>query len=170
MDNVSKKMGTFQTQFVESLTNELVIIRHLAAKLAESDLSYRPTPGQRTTLELLQYMSFVFSTFIESVITGDASLYKQNQEAAKAVTLTTFDGVLADQQAKISSLILPLTAEQLAEPVDIWRLAPRALHFLSVLKWAVGYKMQLFLYLKATGHSELSTMNLWRGTDPEPKA
>ena len=29
-----------------------------------------------------------------------------------------------------------------------------------------AYRMQLFLYLKASGRQELSTMNLWVGMDP----
>ena len=38
------------------------------------------------------------------------------------------------------------------------------------LKWLTAYKMQLFLYAKATGATQLKTSNLWRGTDPKPPA
>lgn len=34
-----------------------------------------------------------------------------------------------------------------------------------VLCHYVAYRMQLFLYLKACGREELSTMNLWAGVD-----
>ena len=34
-----------------------------------------------------------------------------------------------------------------------------------VLCHYVAYRMQLFLYLKATGGEELSTLNLWVGMD-----
>ena len=37
-------------------------------------------------------------------------------------------------------------------------------------KWLAAYKMQLFLYAKASGAPELKTSNLWRGTDPKPAA
>ncbi|MEZ5288263.1 MAG: hypothetical protein R2712_26375 [Vicinamibacterales bacterium] len=35
-----------------------------------------------------------------------------------------------------------------------------------VLCGHAAYRTQLFLYLKACGRSELSTMNLWAGADP----
>ena len=34
-----------------------------------------------------------------------------------------------------------------------------------VLKHYAAYRMQLFLYLKASGRAELNTMNLWVGMD-----
>ena len=37
-------------------------------------------------------------------------------------------------------------------------------------KWLAAYKMQLFLYAKASGAPELKTSNLWRGADPKPAA
>jgi hypothetical protein len=38
-----------------------------------------------------------------------------------------------------------------------------------VLCGCAAYRAQLFLYLKATGNEELSTMNLWLGVDaPKP--
>ena len=43
----------------------------------------------------------------------------------------------------------------------------------SWLVWMVlchyaAYRMQLFLYLKACGRPELSTMDLWAGMDAKP--
>ncbi len=37
-----------------------------------------------------------------------------------------------------------------------------------VLCGCAAYRTQLFLYLKANGREELSTMNLWAGVDPAP--
>ncbi len=34
-----------------------------------------------------------------------------------------------------------------------------------VLSGHAAYRMQLFLYLKASGREELNTMNLWSGVD-----
>jgi hypothetical protein len=39
-----------------------------------------------------------------------------------------------------------------------------------VLNGHAAYRTQLFLYLKACGHAELSTMNLWAGADVPVKA
>jgi hypothetical protein len=38
-----------------------------------------------------------------------------------------------------------------------------------VLCGCAAYRTQLFLYLKACGREELSTMNLWGGMDAPPK-
>ena len=39
-----------------------------------------------------------------------------------------------------------------------------------IVKYVLGghaaYRTQLFLYLKACGHDELATSNLWSGADP----
>ena len=37
-----------------------------------------------------------------------------------------------------------------------------------VLGGCAAYRMQLFLYLKASGREELGTMNLWAGSDAPP--
>jgi len=39
-----------------------------------------------------------------------------------------------------------------------------------VLNGHAAYRTQLFLYLKACGREELSTMNLWAGADMPAKA
>ena len=38
----------------------------------------------------------------------------------------------------------------------------------NVLCGCAAYRTQLFLYLKASGREELSTMNLWAGVDAAP--
>ena len=44
-------------ELIASLQNEVRILVHLAGKVDTSKLDYRPTPKQRSTLELLQYMA-----------------------------------------------------------------------------------------------------------------
>jgi hypothetical protein len=39
-----------------------------------------------------------------------------------------------------------------------------------VLSGCAAYRTQLFLYLKACGREDLSTMNLWAGMDPPAPA
>ncbi len=158
-------------QFLGSLDHEFMTIRHLASKITDEQLSYRPTPGQRNLLELLQYMSFLFSTTAEVLINGDMSIYQSRSEAAALLTYADFDAAMEAQMKHIRTVIEPLSEEQLAEEVNMWVTQSRAMHFLNgLLKWAAAYKMQLFLYLKASGSTELSTMNLWAGVDAQPRA
>jgi hypothetical protein len=37
-----------------------------------------------------------------------------------------------------------------------------------VLRQFAAYRMQLFLYLKASGHPELGTSDCWMGKDADP--
>jgi hypothetical protein len=46
-----------KSELLASLQKEVRILLHLASKIDRSQLDYRPTPKQRSTLELLQYLS-----------------------------------------------------------------------------------------------------------------
>ena len=43
-----------KSELIASLQNEVRILLHLAGKVDGSNLDYRPTPKQRSTLELLR--------------------------------------------------------------------------------------------------------------------
>jgi len=49
-------------ELISSLKHEVNILVHLAGKVDKADLNYRPTPKQRSTLELMQYMSIMGPT------------------------------------------------------------------------------------------------------------
>ena len=51
-------------ELIASLQNEVRILVHLAGKVDKSKVDYRPTPKQRSTLELLQYMSMMGPTAV----------------------------------------------------------------------------------------------------------
>src|SRR5439155_21970094 len=89
-------------------------------KIERSMLGYRPTPKQRSTLELL---------------------YARRLGA--------------------------WTDADFRQEVDMFgRKSSRALLVITlVLSGCAAYRTQLFLYLKACGREELSTMNLWAGVD-----
>ena len=44
-----------KSELIASLQNEVRILLHLASKIDRAQLDYRPTPKQRSTLELLRY-------------------------------------------------------------------------------------------------------------------
>jgi hypothetical protein len=49
-------------ELIASLHKEVRILVHLAGKVDKSKLDYRPTPKQRSTLELLQHMAILGPT------------------------------------------------------------------------------------------------------------
>src|ERR1700681_1336699 len=52
-------MVLIKEELIASLQNEVRILVHLAGKVDQSKLDYRPTSKQRSTLELLQYMAIM---------------------------------------------------------------------------------------------------------------
>ncbi len=152
-------------QFIASVSHEISIIRHLAEKIGDADMDFRPTEGQRSVRELLQYLTYILVVGVESLTNPDPTLWQKATEEAAGMTLADFDGRMAAADAKIKELVTVMTDAQLAEEVDMWGKRTRAMHLLNMHKWASAYKMQLFLYMKQHGHSNLNTMNLWAGMD-----
>ena len=50
------------SELIETLKQEVRILLHLASKVEPAMLDYRPTPKQRSTLELLQHMAIMGPT------------------------------------------------------------------------------------------------------------
>ncbi len=157
-------------EYISAVLNEFSIIRHLAAKLRAEDLAYRPSETQRSILETLQYISYIVSLTIESVVSGDMTLFEKADLASKDVNLSNFDNAMAAQGDKVKTLVESMSDAQLSEVVDMWIKQSRALHCLMALKFAVAYKMQLFLFMKAAGHKDIGTINVWAGMDAPVKA
>ncbi len=160
-------------QFLDTLHKEFHIINHLASKLTETEVSYRPSQGQRSTLELLQYLSVTFGITARVIATGDQSIYSTFSEESQKTTLENFSTRMDVQLAEIKTLILGLSPETLESPLELFGQGPKpkAVYLVEfLLGWATAYKMQLFLYMKAHGHPTLGTMNLWAGMDaPAPE-
>ena len=154
-------------EYVASLTKEFDIICHLASKIKDTDLQYRPTDAQRSTIELLQYLSYVFIATVKVLENGDQNIYMELSKKAEDLKLEDFIETMQNQLKDLTEIVNNFSDEELSESVDLWGMQTRAMHLLNgPLKFATAYKIQLFLYMKSNGHSELSTMNLWAGMDP----
>lgn len=160
-------------EYLDSIAFELGVIRHLAAKVKPETFDWKPTPAQRTVHELMTFMGHIFGLAIDMIQTGDAGMEANiaKWKETPTVTLENFDSLIMLQENYIKEKVSAMSEEELNESVALYgRTQSRALHLLNgPLKWATAYKMQLFLYLKATGQAHLNTMNLWAGMDPMPK-
>ena|SRR5438874_5726644 len=58
------------SELIETLQQEVRILLHLASKVEPSMLDYRPTPKQRSTLELLRYMAIMGPTQLTVIERG----------------------------------------------------------------------------------------------------
>lgn len=159
---------------LEALRHEVHIIIHLASKVGEEQLTYQPSPKQKSTLDLLRYLTMVGPIHMGGALStkpfdmADWGRQWKAQEA-EADLLDAGQTVLkiAALPALFKELLDPCTDEFLREEVQLFGTSyPRAVWILNlVLSHYTAYRMQLFLYLKASGLDHLNTMNLWLGID-----
>jgi hypothetical protein len=156
-------------ELISALQNEVRILLHLASKIDRSQLDYRPTPKQRSTIELLRYLTIMGPSLIPAIKAGafDGAAFGAAQAAANAMN---FDQVIAAIEKQSSDYAQQLSAFSDADfraELDFFgKKASRGSHLVYlVLCGFAAYRTQLFLYLKSCGRDELNTMNLWGGAD-----
>lgn len=158
-----------KSELIGSLKHEVRILLHLAGKVDRAQLDYRPSKTQRSTLELLQYLSMMGPTLIRAAKAGtfDAAAWTKEEELAKA---RNFDQTLQAIEAHSSTyveLLGSMADEEFREEINLFgQPTSRGSLLVNVLLGGcAAYRTQLFCYLKACGRDELNTMNLWMGQD-----
>jgi hypothetical protein len=159
-----------KAELISSLQNEVRILLHLASKIDRNKLDYRPTPKQRSIIELLQYLVVMGPALVRSVRAGafDAPGFTAATAEAKAMN---FDQVLAaiEKQKDIyAQLLSEFSDADFRGEIDLFgsgKASRGSVLINLVLSGHAAYRTQLFLYLKACGREELNTMNLWAGMD-----
>ena len=156
-------------ELIASLQDEVRILLHLASKIDRAKLDYRPTPKQRSTIELLRYLSMMGPTLVEAAKAGafDESHWSA---AEREATARTFDQTLATigtQADTYATLLGDVSDAELRAEIEMFgQKTTRGAFIVNLVKGGcAAYRTQLFLYLKACGREELSTMNLWAGAD-----
>ena len=159
-------------QFWASISDEVRIMKHLAIKIPEGQHHHKPTEKQRTTLELLQFVSYFGSGCMQAFLTGDTSGFAKLHEDSKSVTVANFGEAMDREEARMKELFAKFTPEELKTVITMWgRTQSKDLYLLNLLKMLTGYKMQIFLYAKQSGAHHIGTPNVWAGMDmPAPKA
>ena len=160
-------------ELISALQNEVRILVHLARKVDQSKLDYRPSPKQRTTLELLQYMAVMGPTQIAVIQTGTfdrptlSALWTPAEAAAKSMSFDQAVAAIQTQSGQYANLLGAWTDADFRAKVDMFgaKTTRGALIVNLVLGGHAAYRTQLFCYLKACGRDELNTMNLWGGSD-----
>lgn len=156
-------------EVIAQLQKEVRILLHLASKFDRSQLDYRPTPKQRSALELLRYLTSMGPILVQSIKAGAFDVAKWQADTARA-NAADFDQVLAiirGHEAEYADLLGSWTEADFRGSIELFgRTQTRAAWLLElVLNGCAAYRTQLFLYLKSCGREELSTSNLWQGVD-----
>lgn len=154
-------------QLTDSIVKDMQIVQHLFTKVPAGSFDYRPTPKQRSMLELLQYLAQNPVNSIEGAIAGDAKIVEATAEASRDITPENFVARLGANIEKVKALMATITPAMLTEQISMWGSEqPRGDRLMNALhKMYPAYKMQLFLYIKASGVEGINTMNLWSGVD-----
>jgi hypothetical protein len=160
-----------KSELVASLQNEVRILLHLATKIDRTKIDYRPTPKQRSTIELLRYLSTMGPIILEYAKTEQID-QERLSAARQAAEARDFDQTI-EAIASLSEAYVSLVGE-MAD--DDFRAEIKGFDGITTTRGGfivnhllcacAAYRTQLFLYLKACGREELNTLNLWAGVDP----
>jgi hypothetical protein len=160
-------------ELIASLQDEVRILLHLAGKVDKSKVDYRPTPKQRSILELLQYMTIMGPRLIAVIKLGKfdranmGAMWQPAEAASKAMNFDQAVAAIEKQSDEYTRLLSGWTEPEFRAEVDLFgRKASRGSLLVNlVLSGCAAYRTQLFCYLKSCGRDELNTMNLWAGMD-----
>lgn len=158
-----------KSELISSLQNEVRILLHLASKIDRAKLDYRPTAGQRSTLELLKYLSEMGPGLVRAAKAGgfDPAVWTAAETVAQARDFDQTLAAIAAHSDAYATLLSDMTDADFRTEIDMFGSKTTRGAFIVnlVLAACAAYRTQLFLYLKACGRDELSTMNLWAGMD-----
>ena len=159
-------------QFLDSIQHETRVCQHLFSKLNDRPLDFRPTPGQRSTLELLQYLTICCQVPIQALLTGDWNQARADIEKIKSLSVDQFNEAMDRQCQNVQSLLASISEDDLLHKEALLPMGRTSILGAALvnfpLKFIAAYRMQLFLYLKLMGAHELVTSNCWFGMD-KPK-
>jgi len=158
-------------ELIDCLRKEVRILVHLCGKIQPEMLDYRPTPKQRSTIELLRYMSFMGPELVKSVQAGAFLVEEWTAAEARSadLDLAAATAAIEAQAAFYADAVNGFSDEELQTEINLFghpeKRGPALVDI--VVCGHAAYRTQLFCYLKSCGRDELNTMNLWAGVDGE---
>ena len=158
-----------KSELIAALQKEVRILLHLASKVERAKLDYRPTPKQRSTIELLQYLNVMGPTLVQAAKAGvfDPAVWTAAEQAAKTQDYDQTLASIAAHSDDYARLLADVSDVDFRSEITMFgRRTTRGAFIVNlVLCGCAAYRMQLFIYLKACGREELGTPNLWAGVD-----
>lgn len=157
-------------ELIAALQNEVRILLHLAGKIEPAQLDYRPTSGQRSCRELVQYLGMMGPALLLYALsdpTDEQIWHTAERESKEWDHEESLARIRAQHDWYATALAAVTDAALRSELVDFDgnRSSRGAFIVNLVLGGCVAYRTQLFLYLKACGHPQLNSSNLWSGVD-----
>ncbi len=160
-------------ELISALRGEVRLLLHLISKVDATKLDYRPTPKQRSMLELLQYLTIMGPIHFHGAMADSWSMaawgqaWTTGQASAKRMNLDEVKVEIGKHSAMFAELLSSCSDADLRAEIEMFgRKASRGSMIVSlVLSHYAAYRMQVFQYLKSSGQEDLNTLNLWVGMD-----
>jgi hypothetical protein len=154
-----------------SMLHEINVVKYLAAKIPPGRYNWRPSAGQRSLLELMQYLVRAGSGTTLTLINGNRDHFEALKARCLATTPLTFSREMDNQAEELKRAMQTVSNARLAnEKATVpWGGPPMSLGAAIMntgVKFLTAYRMQLFLYIKQLGVQEISTTQNWAGRDP----
>jgi len=160
--------------FLDSCAHETRVLCHLATKVSPDAYDWRPTPNQRSTAELLGYLTTCAIVPARAMVSGAWDDFETVGRAERAVTPSSFPWAMAQQMQALTTLVRAIPERDFLDRDATlpWGAKEKLGVALvdTALKALVAYRMQLFLYAKASGNAALGPANCWVGVDGPPSA
>ena len=109
-------------EVIAQLQKEVRILLHLAGKIDRTKLDYRPTPKQRSTIELLRYLVNMGPGLVRAIKSGTFDVESWQAAAAKA-NAADFDQVLsliAAQESEYATLLASWTEADFRGSIELF--------------------------------------------------
>jgi hypothetical protein len=160
-------------QLSGAMTKECDVAVHLFGKLPPDSFEYRPTPKQRSTTELLRYLSLCGIAGIQAMDQNNFALFQQIIDRNKDMKPDAFPAEMQKQKTEIENYFAGIDEKKLETQMTslpgVGNVPLQVALLNGPLKWLTGYKLQLFTYAKAAGNESIGTANAWAGIDWPPK-
>lgn len=154
-------------QLISLCQHETNVIKHLAASLPDGASDWRPTPDQRSALELLQYMTCMAEILAVYLVKGGFEHAPGMSEKSQTVTRDSFATAMDSQLGRVAEWITQLDFEAASTKMiqAPWQeeMAQSEVIMRTLYGTYVAYRMQLFLYAKQAGNKDLGTFDCWLG-------
>jgi hypothetical protein len=138
-----------KAELISSLQNEVRILLHLAGKIEPRMLDYRPTPKQRTTLELLKYLTIMGPALIRNARAGsfDMAVWAAAEKDSSARNFEQTLAALAAQHDEYATLLGAMSDADFRGEIEMFGSKTTRGSFIvnMVLCGCAAYRTQLFL-------------------------
>lgn len=162
-----------KSSFLKSIALEAKIMKHLVTQIPAGQADWRMTPPQRSTLELLRFLTFMPYASVEFALTQAWDKWDGHEAGAKDLQPADFAKAMDKQMKGITKLLAKHTDVSLKKKTTKhWNGTKMILGdalVAMVLNTMVAYRMQLFLQVKASGAAHLTSSDCWQGKAAKAK-